>query len=94
MLKEQEQTINNHLVIKTYLECPYCKTQYVVCYDDQSTLSLKKQIIKYIARIGTISEEHEYNRNMKIIKKKQNQLEKKVRLLQSNYAKYFETQEK
>ena len=91
MLKEQTKQINKETITKTYLECPNCKKQYVVCYDSKSTLALKKQIRIQTARLNTIRDENEYKRALRNIQKRKNRLERETRILQSKYWREFET---
>lgn len=93
MLKEKEKQIDGQSVIKTYLQCPYCGTQYDVCYDSPSTLALKKQIRKHTAMLGTIRDENQYKRKAKDIEKKKRRLEREMKILQTKYYKHFEEKE-
>lgn len=94
ILKEKEKQIDEQCIIRTYLECPHCGEQYVVCYDSQSTLVLKKQIRRHTAMLGTIRDEHQYRRKLKDIEKKQKRLEREMKILQTKYCKYFEEERK
>lgn len=88
-MKEQTKQIDGREIIKTYIECPYCKEQYIVCFDCQSTLSLKKQIRRHISMLQTIRDENQYKRKLKDIHKKQKRLEREMNLLQTKYQKEF-----
>lgn len=93
LLKEQTKQIDEQEIIKTYIECPYCKTQYTVCYDCQSTLVLKKQIQKHITMLQTIKDKNQYKTKLKNIEKKQKRLEREMKILQTKYSKQFEEKE-
>lgn len=91
-MKEQIKQFGEQLIIKTYFECPHCRQQYVVCYDNNSTLTLKKQICRLTANIRATRDTKCYERVLKIIKTKQNRLEREMRVLQTKYAMQFETE--
>lgn len=90
LLKEEEKHIDNEFIIKTYFECPECKTRYDMCYDNKSTLALKKQINKHKHVLNTLRNEKEIEKQIKIIKKKQKRLETETKILQTKYHKHFE----
>lgn len=88
LLHEEEQTIDGVKVIQTYLQCPSCEHKYVVCYDTDATLALKKQIRKCVASLKEKKESQYYN-ELKKIKKKQKRLERESKLLQTKYEGQF-----
>ena len=85
MLKEQTKTIEGHEIIRTYMECPKCKAQYDICYDDMDTLALKKQIRKEKTKLKNVRNENKYRAELKKIEKKQKRLECANNILQSKY---------
>lgn len=85
MLKEQTKTVEGHEIIRTYMECPKCKAQYDICYDDISTLVLKKQIRKETTKLKNVRNECKYRTELKKIEKKQKRLERANNILQSKY---------
>ena len=85
MLKEQTKTIEGHEIIRTYMECPKCKAQYDICYDDMETLALKKQIMKETTKLKSVRNESKYRAELKKIEKKQKRLEHAKMVLQSKY---------
>lgn len=85
MLKEQTKTIEGHEIIRTYMECPRCKAQYDICYDDMDTLALKKQIRKETTKLKNVRNENKYRAELKKIEKKQKRLEHANMILQSKY---------
>ena len=85
MLKEQTKTIEWHEIIRTYMECPKCKAQYDICYDDMETLALKKQIRKETTKLKSVRNESKYRAEFKKIEKKQKMLEHANMILQSKY---------
>lgn len=85
MLKEQTKTIEGHEIIRTYMECPKCKAQYDICYDDTETLALKKQIRKETTKLKNVRNENKYRAELKKIEKKQKRLECANNILQSKY---------
>lgn len=85
MLKEQTKTIEGHEIIRTYMECPKCKAQYDICYDDMYTLALKKQIRKETTKLKNVRNENKYRAELKKIEKKQKRLECANNILQSKY---------
>ena len=85
MLKEQTKTIEGHEIIRTYMECPKCKAQYDICYDDMKTLALKKQIRKETTKLNSVRNESKYRAELKKIEKKQKRLEHANMVLQSKY---------
>lgn len=89
MLKEQTRTIGNINVTKTFIQCPYCNEKFGAYYDTQSTLVLKKQIRKHIAKLQTIRDEHQYRKELKAVEKKQKRLERETRILETKYNKEF-----
>lgn len=89
LLKEEEKTIEGQKVIYTYLQCPYCKKVFTVCYNTESTLVLSKQIRKHISLLQTIKDEKQYERKLKEVKKKQKRLEREMKINQTKYSMYF-----
>lgn len=89
MLKEDTKEIEGRLITRTYFECPHCGQQYNICYDDRSTLVLKKQIRRQTEELGTIRDENKYWNKKQNIKRRQKRLEKEMELLQKKYEKYF-----
>ena len=85
MLKEQTKTIKGHEIIRTYMECPKCKAQYDICYDDMETLALKKQMRKETTNLKSVRNESNYRAELKKIEKKQKRLEHANMVLQSKY---------
>lgn len=85
MLKEQTKIIEGHEIIRTYIECPKCKAQYDICYDDMDTLALKKQIRKETTKLKNVRNENKYRAELKKIEKKQKRLECANNILQSKY---------
>ena len=85
MLKEQTKTIEGHEIIRTYMECPKCKEQYDICYDDMETLALKKQIRKETTKLDSVRNESKYRAELKKIEKKHKRLEHAKMVLQSKY---------
>ena len=85
MLKEQTKTIEGHEIIRTYMECPKCKEQYDICYDDMETLALKKQIRKETTKLKSVRNESKYREELKKIEKKQKRLKHANMILQSKY---------
>ena len=85
MIKEENKQVGKQNITRTFLECPNCGKQYDSYYDNQKTLTLKKQIRKLLA----IKPEAETNelRILKGIEKKRRQLEKEERILQTLYNK-------
>ena len=84
MLKEQTKTIEGHEIIRTYIECPKCKAQYDICYDDMETLALKKQIRKETTKLKSLRNS-KYARGLQKVKEKQKRLEHANMILQSKY---------
>lgn len=89
MLKEQTRTIGGMNVTETFIQCPYCNEKFGAYYDTQSTLVLKKQIRKHIAKLQTIRDEHQYRKELKAVEKKQKRLERETRILETKYNKEF-----
>lgn len=89
MLKQEQKIVNNTEVIKTFIECPFCCERFGAYYDTQSTLVLKKQIRKHIAKLQTIRDEHQYKKELKAVEKKQKRLERETRILETKYNKEF-----
>lgn len=89
MLKEQTRMIGGMNVTKTFIQCPYCNEKFGAYYDTQSTLVLKKQIRKHIAKLQTIRDEHQYRKELKAVEKKQKRLERETRILETKYNKEF-----
>lgn len=89
MLKEQTKQIDGQEIIKTYIECPHCKQQYVICYDNHSTLVLKKQIRRIVSSLKMVTNEEEYKRSLKKVEKKQNRLKREMDKLETKYNKHF-----
>ena len=85
MLKEQTKTIEGHEIIRTYMECPKCKAQYDICYDDMETLALKKHIRKETTKLKSVRNESKYRAELKKIEKKQKRLGHAKMVLQSKY---------
>lgn len=85
LLKEEEKAVEGQNIIRTYMECPYCKKQYDISYDSQSTLVLKKQIRRKQYALGTIKDEKQYNRELRGISKRKNRLDREMKILQSKY---------
>ena len=85
MLKEQTKTIEGHEIIRTYMECPKCKAQYDICYDDMETLALKKHIRNETTKLKSVRNESKYRGEFKKIEKKQKRLEHANMILQSKY---------
>lgn len=84
MLKEQTKTVEGHEIFRTYMECPKCRAQYDICYDDMQTLSLKKQIKKETKRLQSLRNS-KYARALQKVKEKQKRLEHANIILQSKY---------
>lgn len=89
MLKQEQKVVDNTEVIKTFIECPFCGERFSAYYDTQSTLVLKKQIRKHIAKLQTIRDEHQYKKELKAVEKKQKRLERETRILETKYNKEF-----
>lgn len=89
MLNEEEKRIDGKEIIKTYLLCPYCGEKYTVCFNSYSTLVLAKQICRQIAQLQTIKDVKQYERKSKDIRKKQNRLEREMKILREKYSKEF-----
>ena len=89
MLKEQRKTLDGVEVTKTYVECPYCKSQFNAYFDTQATLVLKKQIRKHMAKLQTIKDNHQYLKEEKAIEKKQRRLGRETNILFAKYNKEF-----
>ena len=85
MLKEQTKTIEGQEIIRTFMECPKCSAQYDICFDDVSTLALKKQIRKETTKLKNVRNESKYRAELKKIEKKQKRLERANNILQSKY---------
>lgn len=88
-LKQEQKIVGNTEVTKTFIECPFCNEKFDAYYDTQSTLVLKKQIRKHIAKLQIIRDEHQYKREMKAVEKKQKRLERETRILEAKYSKEF-----
>ena len=66
-LKEQEKGTRNGVVIRTYMKCPTCGTEYDVCYDDSVSLALKKKVRKLLSLpLAEISKYESHKRQRKI----------------------------
>lgn len=89
-LKEDTKQIEGNEITHTYLQCPYCETKYSVCFDDTSTIVLKKQIRKHVALLNTIKDPKQYEKKLKDIKKRQRRLERETKILETKYHKYFQ----
>ena len=59
LLKEEEKAVEGQNIVRTYMECPYCKKQYDISYDSQSTLVLKKQIRRKQYALGNKQEKEQ-----------------------------------
>lgn len=89
-MKEDTKQIEGNEIIHTYSQCPDCKTKYSVCFDNTSTIVLKKQIRKQIALLRTIKDSKQYEKKLKDIKKRQRRLERETKMLETKYHKYFQ----
>lgn len=90
LLKEEQKKIDGKEITCTFIQCPNCGEKYIVCYDDVSTVVLKKQIRKHVEMLKTIKDSKQYESKLKNIKKKQKRLERETKLLEKKYHKYFE----
>ena len=54
-LKQEQKIVDNTEVTKTFIECPFCNEKFGAYYDTQSTIVLKKQIRKHVAKLQTIA---------------------------------------
>lgn len=85
LLKEDEMQVSkNKVIIKTYFSCPHCGSEYPVCYDDTTTLGIKKQIRKCVAQLSFLRGK-EYERELSKIKKKQKRLQIKQQWLETEF---------
>lgn len=89
LVKQETKHIDGNEIIHTYIQCPNCKTKYSICYDDISTLVLKKQIRKHTRLLGCIKDKKQYDEKVKDVRKKQNRLERETNILEAKYHKYF-----
>lgn len=86
MLKEQTKTINGHEIYRTFMKCPTCGAEYDICYDDMSTLALKKKIKKQTQKLQSVKG-NKYLIGLKKLRENQNQLglaNNKLQLLYNN----------
>lgn len=93
LLKEETKQIDGRLIIHTFLQCPYCKQVYSVCYHDYSTLAITKQIRKRTAKLRNIKDLKQYEKELRKIQNKQKQLERNMKILQTKYQNYFRRKE-
>lgn len=90
LLKEEQKKIDGKEITCTFIQCPNCGEKYIVCYDDVSTIVLKKQITKRVEMLKTIKDSKQYESKWEIIKKKHKRLKRETKLLEKKYHKYFE----
>jgi len=87
MLKEDELQVSaNKVIIKTYFICPHCDNEYPVCYDDATTLGIKKQIRKCVAQLSFLRDT-DYERELNKVRRKQRRLQVKQQWLETEFLK-------
>lgn len=83
---QETKTVDGEEIAKTYLECPFCKKVYPICYDNQATVRIKKQIRRLSYSLGTAVGK-EYQNKIDSFRKKQNRLKHLNRMLELKYEK-------
>lgn len=75
ILKENTKQIRNkENITRTYFECPSCKEQYDVCFDNEETLKMKAYLNRHKHKLKKIKTVQKYEKILKKMKKKQEQL--------------------
>ena len=90
ILKEENRTDGkNQIITRAYFVCPFCGLQYNCYYDNQKTLTLRKQVRKHRSMLDWHNnlDEHQINKVKRTVEKKQRQIEKEEMKIKAIFGK-------